>query len=237
MLQARLVYSRSQTICQAHQEKTNPNQGNLLPEEALQLKPGHAKRGTRHWDQVMKAARKQATDYARALPVEHGYPPFLLIVDVGNVIEIYADFSGQGKNYAHFPDRQSYRIQMEDLLKEEIQQRLIAIWNDPHSLDPAKISAQVTRDIAERLAKIAKRLEGKHDPADVAEFLMRCLFTMFAEDVELIPKQAFENLLETLKDEPKKFVPALENLWKNMNVGGYDPQMMETLKRFKRLSV
>ncbi len=231
-------YKRGSFILEAKQsakrikKKPNPNQGDLLPEEALQLKPGHAKRGTRHWDQIMKAARKQATDYARALPVEHGYPPFLLIVDVGNVIEIYADFSGQGKNYAHFPDRQSYRIQMDDLLKEQVQQRLIAIWNDPHSLDPAKISAQVTRDIAERLAKIAKRLEGKHDPADVAEFLMRCLFTMFAEDVELIPKQAFENLLETLKGEPKKFVPALENLWKTMNSGGYEPQMMDTLKRF-----
>ena len=65
----------------------------------------------------MIAARRQAEDYARALPVEHGYPPFLLIVDVGNVIEVYADFSGLGKNYAHFPDRQTYRLSMDDLLR------------------------------------------------------------------------------------------------------------------------
>ena len=44
----------------------------------------------------MIAARRQAEDYSRALPVDHGYPPFLLIVDVGNVIEVYADFSGLG---------------------------------------------------------------------------------------------------------------------------------------------
>ena len=57
-------------------------------------KQGHAKRGIKSWDKVMIAARRQAEDYARALPVDHGYPPFLLIVDVGNVIEVYADFSG-----------------------------------------------------------------------------------------------------------------------------------------------
>ena len=52
-------------------------------------KLGQAKRGTKSWDKVMIAARRQAEDYARALPVDHGYPPFLLIVDVGNVIEVH----------------------------------------------------------------------------------------------------------------------------------------------------
>nr|WP_246699635.1 DNA methyltransferase [Rhizobium sp. BK316] len=180
----------------------------------------------------MLAARKQAEDYARALPVEHGYPPFLLVVDVGHVIEVYADFSGQGKNYAHFPDRQSYRIGMDDLRGEKMQARLRAIWTDPLSLDPTRISAEVTRDIAERLAKIAKRLEGKHDAKDVAEFLMRCLFTMFAEDVKLIPQKGFQKLLGQMKDTPNNFVPALESLWTVMDGGGYAPHLNATLKKF-----
>jgi len=204
----------------------------LLPEDGRQHKPGHAKRGTRTWDKVMSAARRQAEDYARALPVSHGYPPFLLIVDVGHVIEVFADFSGQGKNYAHFPDRQSFRLSMDDLLDAEIQDRLRAIWSDPLSLDPAKKSAEVTRDIADRLAKIAKRLEGKHDPRDVAEFLMRCLFTMFAEDVDLLPDGGFEKLLDQMKETPKNFVPALESLWQVMDTGGYAPHLNATVKRF-----
>ena len=40
----------------------------------------------------MVAARKQAEDYARALPVEHEYPPFLPVLDIGNVLEVFADF-------------------------------------------------------------------------------------------------------------------------------------------------
>src|SRR5260370_39930062 len=99
----------------------------MVPEDGMQAKQGQAKRGTRGWDQVMLAARKQAEDYARALPVEHGYPPFLLVVDIGHVIEVYADFSGQGKNYAHFPDRQSYRLGLNDLREKKVQERLRAI--------------------------------------------------------------------------------------------------------------
>lgn len=212
--------------------KVDPAQLALIPEDATQRKQGQAKRGTRGWDQVMLAARRQAEDYARALPVEHGYPPFLLVVDVGHVIEVYADFSGQGKNYAHFPDRQSYRIGMDDLHDAKVQARLRAIWTDPLSLDPTRISAEVTRDIAERLAKIAKRLEGKHDAKDVAEFLMRCLFTMFAEDVKLIPEKGFHKLLGQMKDTPEHFVAALESLWSVMDGGGYAPHLNATLKKF-----
>ncbi len=212
--------------------RLDAKQLSLLPEDAAQRKPGQAKRGTRSWDQVMLAARKQAEDYARALPNEHGYPPFLMVVDVGNVVEVFADFSGQGKNYAHFPDRQTYRLAMDDLRDPKVQARLRAIWTDPQSLDPTKISAEVTRDIAERLAKIAKRLEGKHDAKDVAEFLMRCLFTMFAEDVKLIPAKGFQTLLGQMRETPQHFVNALEGLWSVMDSGGYAPHLNATLKKF-----
>ncbi len=202
-------------------------------------KLGHAKRGTKSWDKVMIAARRQAEDYARALPVDHGYPPFLLIVDVGNVIEVYADFSGLGKNYDHFPDRHSYRLSMDDLLREDVQHRLAAIWTDPQSLNPTRKSAEVTRDIAERLAKIAKRLEKRYAPVEIAEFLMRCLFTMFAEDVgpeneaqRLIPNRGFEKLLHQMIETPEHFAPALESLWRVMDSGGYAPHLNATIKRF-----
>jgi hypothetical protein len=223
-------YKRDCFVLEAKQSLRRVKQAENQPDLLGHKTPTH-NRG-KGWDQIMLAARKQAEDYARALPVDHGYPPFLIIVDIGNVIEIYADFSGQGKNYAHFPDRQSYRIHMDDLLNEEIQNRLIAIWNEPHTLDPARKSAEVTRDIAARLAKIAKTLEKRHDPKDVAEFLMRCLFTMFAEDVGLIPEKGFEKLLEQMKQTPQNFVPALESLWSVMDKGGFAPALNATLKRF-----
>ena len=41
----------------------------------------------------MLNARRQAEAYARARPVDHGWPPFILVCDVGHVLEVYADFS------------------------------------------------------------------------------------------------------------------------------------------------
>lgn len=238
-------YKRDCFILEAKQsakrQKARETEQLALAGIAARQKQGHAKRGTKTWDQVMIAAKKQAEDYARALPDDHPYPPFILVADIGNVIEVYADFSGQGRNYAHFPDRQSYRLSMDDLLDDTVQQRLRAIWSDPHSLDPARISAAVTEDIAERLARIAKSLERRYDPKDIAEFLMRCLFTMFAEDIGLIEETdeerrtgvgPFEAMLERMVETPDYFPHALESLWRTMDEGGYAGEFGRPLKRF-----
>jgi len=166
---------------------------------------GTAQRGTAQWAQAMRSAFQQAKRYSEALPE---WPPFLVVCDVGYCFDVYADFSGSGKNCSPFPDPQTSRIPLLNLTKPEPQAFLKAIWQDPHSLDPSKKSAKVTRELADRLAKLAKSLEtASTETKDervhrVAQFLMRCLFTMFAEDVELIPKGSFAELLESLRDTP-----------------------------------
>ena len=72
-----------------------------------------------------------------------------------------------------------------------------AIWTAPKSLDPAIQSAKVTREIADLLARVSKRLEARgYNAESVSSFLMRVLFTMFAEDTEvLLPKDSFKTLL------------------------------------------
>ncbi|MDZ4380729.1 MAG: type IIL restriction-modification enzyme MmeI [Parvibaculum sp.] len=232
------LYKRDSFVLEAKQSgkrtaKPDASQLALMPEDAGQVKAGTATRGTRRWDTALLAARRQAEDYAKALPKEHGWPPFLVVVDVGHCIELYADFVRQGKNYAQFPDRRGYRIMLEDLRDEAVRERLRLVWTDPMSLDPARKSAVVTRDIAERLAKVARTVEKRgHAPGKVAEFLMRCLFTMFAEDVELLPSGAFTKLLDGMKDTPDKFKFALEDLWKAMNKGGFAGVIQEVVKRF-----
>jgi Lon protease-like protein len=79
-----------------------------------------------------------------------------------------------------FPDREGFRIYLTDLRRSDIRQRLVAIWKDPQSLNPARRRTEVTREIAEYLARLARALEARHAPNAVAFFLMRCLFCMFA---------------------------------------------------------
>jgi len=183
------------------------------------------------FDDAMLRARAQAENYARALPADEGRPPFLVIVDVGHVIELYAEFSRTGATYTPFPDPASHRIRLTDLRDDKVRARLRAVWLDPLSLDPATASAKVTREIADRLAVIAKSLEGAHSPEIVAGFLTRCLFSMFAEDVQLIPARSFTGLLDSVANAPAQFQPMVQTLWGEMDRGGFSVILRETLPR------
>ncbi len=194
---------------------------------------GTARRGTPSWAKAMQEAKGQAERYAKALPTEHGWPPFLLVADIGYCIEVYADFTGTGKAYAQFPDRAGYRIMLEDLRDEKVRERLAAIWTDPQSLDPASRSAAVTREIADLLATLSKRLERNHDPETVSGFLMRVLFTMFAEDTEvLLPKDSFKTLLKAHEDNLDNLPRSLTALWKAMDSGEFSPALAVQVRKF-----
>lgn len=187
----------------------------------------------RGWDVLMRNAREQAEQYARALPSDHVWPPFILVCDVGHAIEVFADFSGQGRNYRQFPDRAGFRIYLDDLADPAIQERMRRIWTDPLSLDPAKHSAEVTRDIARRLASVSKLLEDRgHRPEPVAHFLMRVLFTMFAEDSGLLEQGSFLDVLSDARKAPASFAPMLEELWRTMDRGGFSTTLRKAVRKF-----
>lgn len=231
------LYRRGSFIMEAKQGTgaaiADEDQLSLLSDTPAVQRKGHGMRGSKRWDDTMLRARNQADGYARAVARDDGWPPFLLIVDVGHVIEVYSDFSGQGQGYTQFPDGNRYRITLDDLHDEATLARLRAIWNDPHSLDPTRVSAQVTRQVAGHLAELGKSFEAQgHAPDAVARFLMRALFTMFAEDVQLIPENAFTKLLQDRRGHPEHAAPMLQSLWETMNTGGFSPALSCDLKRF-----
>ena len=200
--------------------------------EAKKLKAG---RHTKGFDDGLLRARSQAEGYARALPAAEGRPPFLLVVDVGTVIEVYAEFSRTGGTYTPFPDPRSHRLVLADLLQPEVQERLRGIWSAPDSLNPARISAQVTREVATLLAQLSQALESDPNPLApevVAAYLTRCLFSMFAEDVELLPKGAFLGLLQTHRDDPATLQQMLRILWADMDKGGFSAALAKPVLHF-----
>ncbi len=185
------------------------------------------------FDDALLRARSQAEAYARALPAGEGRPPFVVVVDVGQRIELYAEFSRSGATYTPFPDPRSHRIALADLAKPELRERLRRVFVDPLSLDPSRESARVTREIAARLAELAKSLEqGGRAPEAVAQFLMRCLFTMFAEDVRLLPADSFRNLLAAHRERPDVAMRMLAQLWRDMDAGGFSAVLANEVLRF-----
>lgn len=208
-------------------------QGSDLPAQRAGSRRGTATRNTQGWTDAMLAARGQAERYARALPPAEGWPPFLVVVDVGHSIHLYSDFTRSGHTYVPFPDSRSHRIPLRELVQDAQRERLRQVWLNPLALDPSRRSARITREVAARLAELAASLEQSgHEAGRVASFLMRCLFTMFAEDVRLIPAGAFTAVLERLKGRPELFCDTLEAVWKSMAEGGYSPVLMERLLRF-----
>jgi hypothetical protein len=234
------LYKRGCFVLEAKQGSDRPDD-DQAPFSAAELrarqrrKRGTAVRGTAAWDTAMEKARQQAQRYVRNLPpdeIEDGRPPFIIVVDVGATIALYAEFSRTGGNYIPFPDPSSYRLSLEDLADANVRALLRQVWLEPMALDPARRSARVTREIAGRLAQLARSLEGDHPPDVVAQFLMRCLFTMFAEDVGLLPSHSFTQLLGDIRHDPASFQPMLEHLWTTMDSGGFSVILRQQLPRF-----
>ena len=177
---------------------------------------GHGKRGTKTYLDAMQKAFNQARSYAynRMLP---NLPPFLMTCDIGDHFEVWEGFSGE---YGSYGARK--RINLNDLAQPEVFDRFVAIFTDPQSLNPEKYRARVTREVASELAKLSRWLEEQgHDAHETANFLMRCIFTMFAEDVELLKGKVFTVALrERWIPKPSTFKPEIEALWQTMNTGG-----------------
>jgi hypothetical protein len=190
---------------------------------------GHGKRGTAAYRKEMKKAFGQALKYARFVEPK---PPFLITCDIGDHFRVWQDFSeswlSANGNYGTYDSVP--KIPFTDLAKPEVQDFFYKIFTEPQSLNPEKIAAQVTREVAADLAELAKTLERTAEPQAVAQFLMRCIFTMFAEDVGLLKEHLFtEALKERWLSDPKDFQPQVEALWQAMNDGtsfGFHGQLL-----------
>jgi hypothetical protein len=229
------LYKRNSFILEAKQSRLKGGkkaivdfQGDLFPLASEKRLPVSS-----DFDALMINARNEAEDYAHFLPLDHKYPPFIIACDVGRALEIFADFSGHGRHYSPFPDSRSYRVELTQLADPEIRERLRLIWKTPEALDPSKKAARVTREIAGQLSNLSKALEERgFEPGIVSLFLMRCLFTMFVEDVELIKKDSFKDILDKCWEQPRRFPSEMEDLWRHMDIGDYSPAIGEKLLRF-----
>ncbi len=229
-------YRRGCFILEAKQSRQKGSDKEVLGQANLPLietAPRGRRGAEKSWDVLMFNARQQAENYVRLLPAGHDPPPFIVVCDVVHCFEVYANFRRDGKVYDQFPNRQSFRIFLEDLRNPDVRERLRRIWTDPASLDPSQRAARVTRAIAERLAAVSKALEAEEHPAgEVAMFLMRCLFTMFAEDIGLLPQASFKKVLDRCEADTGRFVPMVGQLWEAMDTGAFAYAIEARVKKF-----
>ena len=173
------------------------------------------KRGHFAWEykgkhKDLKAAYQQLLQYREALE----NPPLLVVCDLDR-FEIHTNFTNTPAIVHAFD--------LECLLADpsEPLRLLRAVMQHPEELRPGKTRDELTAEAAEEFASLAERLrERGHDPHDVAHFLNKLLFCMFAEDAGLLPAGLLRRLAAAAPNDPSVFTDGLSELFAKMSERG-----------------
>ncbi|HET7563992.1 MAG TPA: type IIL restriction-modification enzyme MmeI, partial [Gemmatimonadaceae bacterium] len=170
-----------------------------------------------HADSLLRKAFGQVRNYVAH--VSGTPPPYLMVVDVPRTLIVWDRWSGAYGDFAA-----GRRIPLASLAERPDDIALLYdIFAQPQVRDPRGRAQVVTKQIAARLAELAAELESRgFDTERVARFLMRCVFSCFAEDVGLLPDQLFRRTLETARasGDHARLGLALTSLWNTMDQGG-----------------
>ncbi len=112
-------------------------------------------------------------------------------------------------------------LALEDLRDAGKRRLLKWAFTEPERLRPGQTTAALTEDAAGRFGGLAQTLRARgHDPWAVGHFCIRLLFCLFAEDIELLPRQLFTRLLDAGLKDPASLAGMLEDLFGAMATGG-----------------
>ncbi len=179
------------------------------------------KRGYVAWEykgkhRDLKAAYQQLLQYREDLE----NPPLLVVCDLDR-FEVHTNFTGTVKAV--------YAFSLADLAKSEPTPTsakppldvLRAVFTHPESLRPTRTTAQVTEQAAAEFARLADSLRTRgEEPERAAHFLMRLLFCLFAEDINLLPTALFARLVAATRQRPADFGARIRQLFAAMSTGG-----------------
>ncbi|MDO9129708.1 MAG: hypothetical protein Q7U34_07570, partial [Anaerolineales bacterium] len=132
-------------------------------------------------------------------------PPLLIVSDINKIII--------RTNYTDLPTR-TIPLTLDDLLTAEGLKTLKAVFFNPEELKPHLTVESVTQEAAQKFSTLANVLRKYgENPQQVAHFLIRLLFCLFAEDIGLLPEKLFPRLLEQTHRNSKDFAEVLRQLF------------------------
>jgi type II restriction/modification system DNA methylase subunit YeeA len=156
----------------------------------------------------LKAAYNQLLNYRESLE----NPPLLVVCDL-NRFEIHTNFTGTAKRVHEFDLAGLAEPKNLDLLRR--------LFTEPETLKPGLTTRSVTEQAAEHFGKLADgmRLRGI-EAHEAAHFLMKLMFCMFAEDIDLLPSKLFSKSVQASKSAPERLGKTLRSLFEAMARGG-----------------
>ncbi len=156
----------------------------------------------------LDAAFDQLRQYALALE----NPPLLIVSDM-----LQFRFRTNWTNSVS----KTHEFGLDDLADGAVRDKLKWAMSDPERLRPEETRQTLTERAAETFAQLAQSLRDQgHAPQEVAHFVNRLVFSMFAEDVGLLPNAMFTRMLEHARQQPDAFAMLARDLFGAMSVGG-----------------
>ena len=180
------------------------------------------KRGRFAWEYKGKHANLRAA-YQQLLQYREDLdnPPLLVVCDLDR-FAVHTNFTGTAKRV--------YAFSLADLAAPVATEGsalppldvLRAVFTEPERLRPERTAEYVTEQAAAEFATLAESLRQRGvDPERAAHFLMRLLFCLFAEDIDLLPRRLFTRLVEQTRRRPAIFKQLLQELFAKMRAGGF----------------
>lgn len=140
-------------------------------------------------------------------------PPLLIASDM-DLIRVHTNWTNTVQEIHDF--------RLDELLDGAVRERLRQAFTDPGAFQPHKTRQALTEETAREFVSLAQRLRDRgHDAHEVAHFVNRLVFCMFAEDVGLLPDKLFTKMLEVSRPDPAEFESNARTLFAAMaNKGG-----------------
>jgi type II restriction/modification system DNA methylase subunit YeeA len=146
-------------------------------------------------------AYNQLLQYAVALE----NPPLLIVSDMDRIV-IRTNWTNTVQ--------EKHEFALDDLVDGAVRDRLKAAFVDPETFRPRKSRQELTEETAGEFAGLAQRLRDRgHEAHQVAHFVNRLVFCMFAEDVGLLPDKLFTRMLEVSRHDPAQFAENARTLF------------------------
>jgi len=153
------------------------------------------------------AAYDQLLQYRESLDS----PPLLV---AGNTQELRIHTNFTNSTY------RKVTVTLDGLLTSDGIQHIRNLFYNVEAFRPEKTAAQVTEEAAARFGDLATHLrKWGFKPDEIAHYLIRVLFCLFAEDIGLLPQDLFTRMIDQGRKKPKQFTTKVADLFKAMADG------------------
>ena len=166
----------------------------------------------------LQAAYGQLQRYAVALE----NPPLLIVSDTKQIV-IHTNWTNSV--------REIHEIGLKDILQAGTREILKNCFANPEALRPKQSRDELTKEAANEFSALAQSLRSRgFGSEDVAHFVNRLIFCMFAEDVGLLPSKLFNRAIELASENTESAQNNLSTLFSAMKTG--DPVGFEAIPWF-----